>query len=228
MPGCKQPSLEFRYFVQSDDQNTIKAAPFIKSWLADIGIKADVTAMTSSRLADEINAGTYDLFHWGWIPDPDPDSILADFQCNQRPPDGTTYGNDDSYYCNPEYDRLYNEQRTTLDAAKRWDIIHQMQKIYYEDCAYVVLWYPPLFQAYRTDAFTGYEPQPSVANGGGDLLAGYSMDVFLSLRPLGTGGQAAETRGISPVVWIGIIAGLVIVILAVVLLRRRRPSEDEA
>lgn len=229
MPGCKEPSLEFRYYVQTNDQNTVKAAPFVKSWLADIGIQVDVQAMSSGRLTDEINAGTYDLFHWGWIPDPDPDSALSWFQCGERPPDGSSYGNNDSYYCDPEYDALYQKQRTTLDVNQRWDIVHQMQQMYYEDAAYAVLWYPPLFQAYRTDSFSGYEPQPSVANGGGDLLAGYSMDVFWSLKPVGAGGTGAtETRGVSAGIWIGALIALIVVFGAVLFVRRRRSREDQA
>ena len=227
MPGCKQPSLVFRYYVQTNDQNTIKVAPFVKSWLSEIGIKANVQSMSSGRLGDEINAGTYDLFHWGWIPDPDPDSALSWFTCDQRPPDGHTYGNNDSYYCNPQYDDLFQKQRTELDINKRWDIVHQMEKMYYEDAAYAVLWYGPVLQAYRTDTFTGYKPQPSP---NGDLLAGYSMDVFWSLRPVGSGSAATATqsRGVSAGVWIGIIAGIVVVILAFVLVRRSRTREEEA
>lgn len=226
MPGCKQPSLEFRYYVQTGDQNTIKVAPFVKSWLKQIGIKADVQAMSSGRLGDEINAGTYDLFHWGWIPDPDPDSALSWFTCGERPPDGKSYGNNDSYYCNPKYDQMYTQQRTELDVNKRWDIVHEMEKMYYEDAAYAILWYGPILQAYRTDTFTGYKPQPSP---NGDLLAGYSMDVFWSLKPVGAGGTGTEARGISAGVWIiGLAVGVIIVIAAIGLARRSRSQEDRA
>jgi peptide/nickel transport system substrate-binding protein len=223
MPNGGRP-LEFRYYVQTGDQNTIKVAPFVKSWLADVGIKADVTAMSSGRLGDEINAGTYDLFHWGWIPDPDPDSALSWFQCSERPPDGSSYGNNDSYYCNPEYDKLYVAQRTALDVQERWKIVHQMQKMYYESCAYAVLWYGPILQAYRSDLFTGYMSQPAPK---GDLLAGYSMDVWWNLRPVGEAGGATKARGISPGVWIGIVVGLLVVIAAVILGRRSRRGAEE-
>jgi peptide/nickel transport system substrate-binding protein len=225
-PGSLEPGrpLEFRYYVQTNDQNTVKTAPFVRSWLEDIGIRAQVTAMSSGRLGDEINAGTYDLFHWGWIPDPDPDSALSWFQCDQRPPNAQTYGNNDSYYCNPEYDRMYIEQRTALDPQERLEIVQEMQRLYYEDSPYAVLWYAPVFQAYRTDSFTGYRPQPAPR---GDLLTGYSRDAMLSIRPVGAGTAAKETKGISPVVWIGIAAGVVVLIALVVLLRRR-PAEDRA
>jgi peptide/nickel transport system substrate-binding protein len=214
--------LEFRYYTQTNDQNTIKTAPFVRSWLEDIGIAADVSAMSSGRLGDELVAGTYDLFHWGWIPDPDPDSILSYFQCEERPPDESTYGNNDAYYCNPKYDRMYVEQRTTLDTQQRLAIIQDMQRLFYEDSPYVVLWYPPYYQAYRTDRFTGFQPQPAPA---GDLLTGYSRDAALSIRPVGEGSAARETRGIPAGVWIAIAAAVVLLIVVILLVRRQGAEE---
>jgi peptide/nickel transport system substrate-binding protein len=225
-PDSRDPGrpLEFRYYTQTNDQNTIKTAPFVSAWLEDIGIATDVTAMSSGRLGDEINAGTYDLFHWGWIPDPDPDSVLQNWTCDDRPPNAQTYGDNDAYYCNPEYDRLYAEQRSTLDPERRFEIMHEMQQMIYEDSFYVVLFYLPYFQAYRSDRFTGYVPQPQPK---GDLLTGYSRDAILSIRPTAAGSAARETRGIPPVVWIAIVAGVVVIGGGVLLLRRRGAEERE-
>jgi peptide/nickel transport system substrate-binding protein len=226
MPGGGDP-LVLRYYVQTNDQNTTKTAPFVQGWLEDIGIQTEVTAMSSGRLTDEINAGTYDLFHWGWIPDPDPDSILQNWTCGDRPPDAQTYGDNDAYYCNPEYDRLYQESRSTLDPERRLELLHELQRTFYEDAAYAVLFYLPYFQAYRTDSFTGYTSQPQPA---GDLLAGYSRDAALSIRPISeeAAAQTTETRGIPPGVWIGIVAGLIVLVVIILLVRRRGGAEDRA
>jgi peptide/nickel transport system substrate-binding protein len=226
-PGSLEPGrpLEFRYYVQTNDQNTVKTAPFVQGWLEQIGIQTEVTAMSSGRLGDEINAGTYDLFHWGWIPDPDPDGILQNFTCEDRPPNAQTYGDNDAFYCNPEYDSLYEQQRSTLDPQQRFEIVHEMQRVYYNDAAYAVLWYPPTFQAYRTDTFTGYTPQPAPR---GDLLTGYSRDAALSIRPVSEGSAARETRGIPAGVWIAIAGGVVVLIGVVLLLRRRGGAEGRA
>jgi peptide/nickel transport system substrate-binding protein len=229
MPNGGDP-LSFRYYVQTNDQNTTKAAPFVKEWLSQIGIEANVEAMSSGKLGDEINAGTYDLFHWGWIPDPDPDSALSWFTCDERPPDGSAYGNNDSYYCNPEYDEMFNEQRTTLDSTARFDIVHDMQRLYYEDSPYIVLWYGPIFQAYRTDTFTGYKPQPAPK---GDMLAGYTMAGLFNITQVGSGGTQAggpggeDSSGVSVGVWIAIAAGVLIIVGAIVLISRRRVSDED-
>jgi peptide/nickel transport system substrate-binding protein len=218
--------LEFRYFVRSSDQTTIDAAPFIQNWLRDIGIETNVEAVSTTRLGDIENAGEFDLAHWSWFPDIDPDTALGWFICDARPPDGKTYDNNDSYYCNPEYDQMYEQQRAELDLDKRWDIVHQMQQILYQEEPYAILWYPPLLEAYRTDTFTGYKPQPTI---NGDPLQGYSGigEVWLSLRPVSEGsGAAAETRGIPAVVWIAIAAAVLGIVLIVVLRRRRLGEED--
>jgi peptide/nickel transport system substrate-binding protein len=225
-PDSRDPGrpLELRYYTQTNDQNTIKTAPFVSAWLEEVGIATEVTAMSSGRLGDEINAGTFDLFHWGWIPDPDPDSVLQNWTCDDRPPNAQTYGDNDAYYCNPEYDRMYAEQNSTLDPERRFEIMHEMQQLIYEESFYVVLFYLPYFQAYRSDRFTGYQPQPQPK---GDLLTGYSRDAILSIRPTAAGSAAREARGIPAVVWIAIAAGVVVIGGGVLLLRRRGAEERE-
>jgi peptide/nickel transport system substrate-binding protein len=90
------------------------------------------------------------------------------------------------------------------------------------------MWYDPYFQAYRTDRFTGYNPQPPQ---NGDLLEGWGgiSDVWLTLEPVseaeGGGGSSAEARGVSPLLLAGIAA--VLVIGAIVLFARRRRVSDE-
>lgn len=219
--------LDFRYFVRTSEQTSVDAAPFVSEWLQEIGIKTEVTAVNSAKLGDIINEGNYELFSWGWYPDPDPASQLSYFTCDQRPPDGHTYGNNDGYYCNPEYDRLYEEQLGQTDADARWDIVHEMQKMYYEDAPYAVMWYDPIFSAWRADRFEGYiaQPQPN-----GDPLEGWGgiSEVWLSLRPVAgaAGGGASETKGISPAVW-AILAGVLVVLVVVFVVRRRRSAEED-
>lgn len=228
-PGSLDPGrpLEFRYYARTSEQTSVDASNFVAEWLGQIGIQADVEVVSSGKLGDIINEGTYELFSWGWIPDPDPDSALSWFTCDQRPPDGSSYGNNDSYYCNPEYDRLYAEQRLELDPEKRWEIVHEMQKIYYEDAAYAIMWYDPVFSAWRSDRFTGYVPQPLPD---GDPLEGWGgvSEVWYKLRPVGAGsGSSATTGGIPAVVWL-VVVGVVIILAAIFIARGRRSSEDEA
>jgi len=217
-------NVVLRYFTRTSDQNTIKTAPFVKSWLNQIGVGVKVAAVSSAKLTSIIEAGDYEMFHWGWFPNPDPNYILGIFTCEQRAPKPGVYGNNDSYYCDPQYDQLYQQQLTATSTEQRVDIVQQMQQILYEQQPYVMLSYTNYLEAYRTDRFTGYVMQPS---GNGDLLATWGPFAFINLRPAsGEEAGGPKSEGIPGWVWIGIVVGLVVVAAGIVLGRRRVSDED--
>ena len=57
---------------------------FFKEWLGDLGIDAEVSAMRGNKLTNVILDGDFDAFEWGWYVEPDPDSMLSYFTCDQR------------------------------------------------------------------------------------------------------------------------------------------------
>jgi peptide/nickel transport system substrate-binding protein len=135
------------------------------------------------------------------------------------------YGNNDSFFCDPEYDKLYQQQLTATSTQDRIDIVHQMQQILYEQQPYMMLAYTNYLEAYRTDRFTGFIMQPE---GVGDLLATWGAFSFINVRPVtGEAASAAESEGIPGWVWIGIVlVGLAVVIGGIMLGRRRVSDED--
>lgn len=222
-PETNEP-LEFRFYSRSSDQNSIDIVPYVRDWLEQIGIKINPETVTSAKLGNLILEGNYDLFVWGWYPNPDPNYILDIFTCAQRPPDDATYRNSDSYYCNPEYDALALAQQEVTDPAERVDIVHEAQSILYRDQPYVVLWNGALLEAWSPE-WTGFLSQPE---GNGDILATYGPLSFISLRPVAgtTAGSASSSEGIPSWVWIA-VAATVAVIVAIVVMRGRRNANDE-
>jgi peptide/nickel transport system substrate-binding protein len=219
--------LEFRFFSRSSDQNSIDIVPYVSGWMQQIGIKLDPQTLNTTKLGNVILAGDYDLFEWGWYPNPDPNYILDIFSCAQRPPDANTYRNSDMYYCNPEYDKLNDQQSSVTDVAQRIDIVHQMQSILYRDQPYIVLWNDASLEAYSSD-WTGFKPQPDP---NGDVLAAYGPLSFISIRPVSgtSAGGGGSSGGIPAGVWIGILAAVVVVVGGSLMLRKRREAdEDEA
>jgi peptide/nickel transport system substrate-binding protein len=218
--------LEFRFFSRGSDQSSIDIVPYVKGWMEQIGIKLDAQTLNSTKLGNVILAGDYDLFVWGWYPNPDPNYILDIFVCNQRPPDANTYRNSDSYYCNPEYDDLYKQQGSVTDPAQRVDIVHQMQSILYRDQPYIMLWNDAVLEAYSSD-WTGFLPQPDPD---GDVLATYGPLAFINIRPVsGTTAGEGASGGIPAGLWIGILAAIVVVIGGLLFARKRREAgEDQA
>jgi peptide/nickel transport system substrate-binding protein len=212
--------MEFRLFSRSESEETQTSAKFIADWWSQIGVSVKETSLTDTKLTDVIYEGNFDIFIWGWVPDPDPDFILSVLSSSQIPPGGIW---SDTFYSDPTFDENYNEQKTILDPAARAELIKQMQLQVYEDVPYIVLFYDNILQAYRSDRWTGFVPQPKEQ---GDLLATpYS---FLGLRPIADdSGGSSGGGGVSTGLIVGLAAAAIVVIGGIVLLTRRRGSEED-
>ena len=153
---------------------------FFQEWLAEIDIDSEVETYESSKLTDVILEGTFDTFEWGWYVEPDPDSILSYLTCGQL-------GNwSDSWYCNEEYDALYEQQHVEMDDDARAEIVKQMQEILYRDAPYLVTAYSSIGEAFRSDKFACFQPQPDP---GGILIVQYGVHNYLSVRPAAEAGD---------------------------------------
>ena len=213
--------LDFRLFGRSDSPTSKKAVEYIKRYLADVGIAANVTLISEDALTEKIGQGEFDMFEWGWVVEPDPNYQLSTMTCGSRSyEDGGSVlaGLSDSFYCNPKYDELFEAQGSETDKAKRIEIVKQMQQILYDDWPYAVTYYYDNLVAYRTDRFEGFIPQPDP---NGSYLFQYGTWTYENLKPVAAGG--GQPSGPSPAL-IGGIAVAVVVLggLAVLLLRRRR------
>lgn len=177
------PMGTLRLFARSDSETSIGTLEFFKEWLSDIHIDAQVTAIESSKLTNVILDAEFDIFEWGWYVEPDPDSILSYFTCGQRG------GWSDSWYCDDEYDKLYADQHAELDPEARQEIVKEMQQMLYEDAPYLVTTYSQIGEAYRSDRFHGFTPQP---NPGGILLFQYGIQNYLDLQVGPDTGESAS------------------------------------
>ncbi len=129
-------------------------ADYFAEWLGDLGIDIEVSVMESNKLTNVILEGDFDFFEWGWYVEPDPDSMLGYMTCDQRG------GWSDSWYCNEEYDALYQQQNGEMDDAIRQDLVKQMQEILVRDSPYLVTAYSSIAEAYRSDRWACLQPQP--------------------------------------------------------------------
>jgi peptide/nickel transport system substrate-binding protein len=179
--------LTLRLFYGSSSSTYTSDAPYIKSWLNAIGIGVTVTAMSESTLTQDIGNGDYDTFIWGWGVEPNPDFQLSVFTCAQRSagsPPNYTPGWSDSFFCDQHYDQLYADQKS-LDGVARQQVVKQMQAILYAQEPYALLTYDSDPQAFRSDKFTGYAPQPD-AKDGLMLFQEVSWWSYRCLRPVGS------------------------------------------
>jgi peptide/nickel transport system substrate-binding protein len=243
--------LSLRLFIRNQSPTESQAAPYLKSWLNAIGIKVTTSFMSDSQLTQVIGDGDYDMFVWGWGVEPNPDFQLSVFTCGQRSVGSNgkyTPGWSDSFFCNKAYDNLYAQQKS-LDGAARAKVLKQMQQMLYAQDPYALLYYYNDTQAYRSDLFTGFAPQPDTPTG---LLLYQEVSwwSYRCIRPVGTSpsltshnvgcqhitglaskagaGAAGGGSGVSAPMLGGIIA-LVVLLggAALLLVRRRRTATSD-
>ena len=242
--------LSFRLLYRTDDPNSQKSVEFVKSYLADVGVEAQLKGVAEDALYDIVGQGNFDMFEWGWGVEPDPNYMLSTFTCGARSyeQDGSIYANlSDSFYCNPEYDKLFDEQSTETDFTKRQQIVKQMQQMLYDDAAYLITYYANSLEAYRNDRFTGWVSQPAQD---GTLIYQWGSWSYYNVMPVGMSAsgsaapsasaasaspgassapatEPAATGGVSGLVVVLVAAAvLVLIVIVIIAMIRRRPSED--
>lgn len=144
--------------IMPDPGSNQRAFQIVQEDFRKIGVQITPRNLDSSAAWDAIIApdGKYldfDLAMWDWVPLVDPDFMLSAMTC------GSWNAWNDSGYCNPQYDKLYDETTTALDEAKRRQLVHQMQQIVYQDRPYVVLAYNDAIDAWDK-SWTGFGKNP--------------------------------------------------------------------
>ena len=219
MPGGGKP-LNFVYYVRSDGATAPGISEFVTGWLKEIGIATTKKTADDTQLTTIIGKGDYDMFSWGWTPFVDPDPMLSYFTCGQiasDPEDPTNYYND-ANYCDPQYDKLYEQQKVELNRDKREQIVHEMLTRFQQSATYNVLYTEPELQAYRKGRFEGFVRQPAKI---GPVIYQQTSPTYAVLKPASasSGGDDGGNSGV-------IIAIIAVVVLgggaAFFLLRRRR------
>ncbi|MGZ8514585.1 MAG: ABC transporter substrate-binding protein [Candidatus Limnocylindrales bacterium] len=155
--------ITLRMYMPDSSDTYPKSAQFIKDWYGQLGVKVQTKVLDSATLTDLLlppeaggsgNLAKYDIELWGWSGNPDPNALLQIFRCDEI---GNT---SDSNYCNPAYDKLY-DQESKLSGDARKTILAQIQNLIYDQAPYDVLYYDANLDAYRTDRFAGWQNMPS-------------------------------------------------------------------
>jgi peptide/nickel transport system substrate-binding protein len=233
--------LSFRLYGRSNSPESQQTVQFVAGWFRDVGIEVKPKIVSEDSLTEIIGQGNFDLFEWGWVVEPDPNYQASTFTCANRSykDGGQVYANlSDSFYCSPEYDRLNDVQAAQIDPAERAATVKQMQKLVYDSAAYIITVYYNDPQAYRSDRFTGFLPQPDPD---GSLLFQYGTYSYRNIRPVtakdnqddttgtgdSTGAAASDDDGSNTGL---IVGGIVVAVLLLggigFALSRRRPDSD--
>ncbi len=216
--------IKLRLWTRSESPEQQRAGKLIAGSFESIGIQIELAVMNDGSISDGIwtykgstYAPDFDMFIWGWSGNIDPDYMLADFITSQ-----IEMWND-CCWSDKEYDGLYQQQASEMDAAKRKDQVTRMQQIFYEQAPYAVLYYPKALIAYNTSKWEGWVPYPS-ANGL-VVLSGDNIDSYRLVQP--KAASTATTSSSSSTTWIvvGVVVAIIAIVLVFVLVRRGRGRE---
>jgi peptide/nickel transport system substrate-binding protein len=215
--------LELRLHAHADRPDNVQAALVIIERLADIGIEVENNTVDPGVLSDALHAGEYDLIFTGWTVNPDPDYVFSIHTCGALPVEpGTMQG--DAYFCDEEYDRLYEAQLAEYDRAARAETVHELQEVLYTQAVVNVLAYPNIMEAYRTDHVASLQVQPDP---GGNIWGQDGYWAWWSAEPAAAGESAAASGPSTGVLAaVGGAVALLLAVGAVVLVRRRATAED--
>ncbi len=168
--------LSFDLIARSESVESQQAATLIKDMLAEVGIEITVTVIDEGTLTDRLPEGDFDMFLWGWFTEVDPTSIL------RVKTTAELMSWNETFYSNPVYDELHLRQQRTMDREERQQLVHEMQRIIYEDVPYIIYSNDPELMAYRTDRFEGWVRNPP----GGPVIyqVSGSIRTYEELRPL--------------------------------------------
>jgi peptide/nickel transport system substrate-binding protein len=234
--------LSFRFNVHADNDAYVQMAGMMMEWAAEAGIELRVEPV--SEVGALLDAGTYDILTTGWSTNPDPQYILGISLCANLPATGEdSLGLNDAWYCNEQYEALYEQQSGVADQEERAGLVRQMQEILYNDYTFVVLGYEDLLEAYRTDTIESGSIQTQPSDNG--II--YGQDgywSFWSAQPTGSGegpdqpadggdgsDQAADSGDESSNT--GVVVGVVVAVVllggvgAFFLVRRRTGSAED-
>ncbi len=168
--------LSFRLIaIQTTDVDVLAGQIFVKAAQA-IGVKLTLETLDDTTLSNVVYnaaAPNWDIFIWGWDTNvPDPDYLLGIDLTDQ------IGNNNDVYYSNKTFDQLWVRQSETINTTQRVALAHQMQKMFYEDAAYCIMWYQSKLQAYNTNTWKGWKPVR------GGMIYNFTRGNYLGVKPV--------------------------------------------
>jgi peptide/nickel transport system substrate-binding protein len=212
--------IKLRLWTRATSDSGQSAGKLIAGWFDRLGLKVVLSVMDDGAINDGIYnmkgatfTPDYDMFLWGWGGDPDPNFILSIFTSAQ------INSWSDSAWSDPQYDKLFLEQQTTIDPAKRADIVHQMEQIIYQQSPYIPTAYPESVEAYNYKDWQGWSSTP--ARGGGVFFTSPVVASYLAVHPVSVATARRSSARALPIGVILAIAMTMAVVVVAAALRSR-------
>jgi len=145
-----QPSLAFT-LILPPERDRQEAALIIQAMLAEAGITMNLQTQENVTMLSAGKRGDYEAYFTFWSGRPDPDgNIFTHYSCKGA--------QNDSHYCNAEFDALVTKARHVSDPAERKKLYDKATEILVRDLPGLHLWHRRVFTGYsaRVQGFTPY------------------------------------------------------------------------
>jgi ABC-type transport system substrate-binding protein len=123
----------------SRDEGSMRLAQSMQQDLRRIGVTLDLKPVDFPALIEAVrNPGMVPVFMLGWEADfPDPSNFLTVLLHSR-----SRSTNNNTFYTNPEVDRLLDQADPILDPARRFPLFHRAEVIVMHDAPWVPLFHP--------------------------------------------------------------------------------------
>ena len=218
--------IKLRLWSRASSDSSQSAGKLIAGWFDRLGLKVVLSVMDDGAISDGIYnmkgatfTPNYDMFLWGWGGDPDPNFILSIFTSAQ------INSWSDCAWSDPQYDKLFLEQQTTVDPAQRADIVHQMEQIIYQQSPYIPTAYPESVEAYNATDWHGWSSTPG--QGGGVFFTSPVMASYMTVHPVVATKSSSSNSTLIAVIVAIVIAIAVVAVVATLRGRGKRVEETD-
>ena len=145
-----QPNLTFTLIVPPE-RDRQEASLIIQAMLAEAGITMNIQTQENVTMLQAGKRGDFEAYFTFWSGRPDPDgNIYTHYTC--------VGAQNDSRYCNQEFDTLVSKARHVADPGERKKLYDKATEILVRDVPSIHLWHRRVFTGYsaRVQGFTPY------------------------------------------------------------------------
>ena len=137
--------------------NAKRMAEMMQADLEKVGIHAKLVSYEWGEYRKRLQAGEHQMGLIGWTGDNgDPDNFLFLLSCKA---DGTPASQNQSKWCNKQYDADLLKARTLSDQGERTKIYQEMQKIHHDEVPWMNIAHSTVYEPIRKEV-SGYKVSP--------------------------------------------------------------------
>ncbi len=130
---------KFNILINTHEAHRVIAEAIQQMWKQELNIDVGIENQEWKVYLQSQNSMNYDMIRGGWIGDfMDPLTFLTIWT--------TGNGNNDTHWSNPTYDQLIDQAAHTGDLRKRFDILHDAERLFLNEPAVVcIYWYTRVY-----------------------------------------------------------------------------------